>query len=1071
MSQSKDSIRWNGAMNKRCCLFAGCVVLGALSSPAWSAEPRANRTDGGASRPISFSPQTVRVWDKGNREYVWRERCGNNNEDHQMAGGFEWVGDSRDFISLGEAWVRDQRRGGLLMLSFPNGNVLNARLDVNLPEGHPFTLQYALTDWTARLTSNGLKFTVVATDADGKEHKLLEEVLEKGDQTVREKQFHFEYAVQSLTFTHDNLGQEFWDVLWIYPDGLVVPKIPPAETVKPPAAIASAQPRKPNYAALRSAIEDLIETFPNRYRRGREFLDRLEHVQQQAAQEKPDQTESLAQEFEGLQREALIANPLVSAQPILFVVRHQYRSHYHAIDTLFHTGEFNPDRGIDHAELFQGGGAMKMIDLAGDGEAKTMIEVPDGVARDPDLHFDADRVVFAMRRNRQEDYHICEINVDGSGLRQLTTAADVCDFDPIYLPDDSIVFSSTREPKYNMCSRDSGANLFRMEADGANIHQITKNTLFDNHASLLPDGRILYARWEYVDRNFGDAHGLWTVDPAGTNQAVYWGNNTAVPGAVFNAHLIPDTQRFVCILGPHHDRLWGAMGIIDRRMGIDGRRPVLRTWPAAAAGSVRIGGAFDCDHHARSVRIKYEDPWPLSDKYFLCSRMIGKGEQTGIYLLDVFGNEILLHTEGPGCYDPMPVRTRPRPPNVSARRDFTGGEGILYVADVYQGTHMQGVKRGSVKYLRVVESPEKRHWSPGRWNGQGYTAPGMNWHSLENKRILGSVPVEKDGSAHFSVPSDTFVYFQLLDEKGMMIQSMRSGTVLQSGERTGCVGCHEERRGAAQWVGESSPLALQRPPSRLDPWYGPPRLFGFAAEVQPVLDKHCVGCHDYGEEAGSKLNLAPDRTLAFNTAYNELWRKGYVKSVGGGPAEVQQAYSWGSHASKLVQVLRDPEYPGHETVALGREELDRIITWVDLNAVYYPTYSCAYPNSRTGRCPLDQKQLGRLSELTGVNFNNLMNYHGNRGPQVSFDRPELSPCLAKFDDKDDSRYKEALSIIEAGTRMLDKRPRADMPGFRPCDVDQRREEKYALRQQVERRNREAIRSGRKVYDDRQTVVD
>ena len=195
---------------------------------------------------------------------------------------------------------------------------------------------------------------------------------------------------------------------------------------------------------------------------------------------------------------------------------HQYRSHYHAIDTLFHTGELNPDLGMrPHANLFQGGGALKTIDFsrfkppAGQPRSdspradppaeeegavvKTLLETRDGVARDPEVYFDGKKIVFALRRNAAEDYHIWEIKADGAGLRQLTSAEGVSDVDPMYLPDDSIVFSSTREPKYNMCSRDHGANLFRMEADGANIHQIGKNNLFDNQPSLMPDGRILYA--------------------------------------------------------------------------------------------------------------------------------------------------------------------------------------------------------------------------------------------------------------------------------------------------------------------------------------------------------------------------------------------------------------------------------------------------------------------------------------------------------------------------------------------------------------------------------------------------
>ena len=252
--------------------------------------------------------------------------------------------------------------------------------------------------------------------------------------------------------------------------------------------------------SLRAAVEDLGRTFGERYP-GDDFLKSLDTVAE-------GDEKSLRQ----LAREALIANPLVSDRPILFVTRHQYRSHYHAIDTLFHTKEFNPDRGIEHADLFQGGGSIKTLDVK-TGKVTTLLKVPNGIARDPDIHFDGKRFVFALRRDKHEDYRICEMATDGGELRQLTKAEGVCDFDPIYLPDDSIVFSSTREPKYNMCSRDIAANLFRMEADGANIHQITRNTLFDNHAELMPDGRILYARWEYVDRNFGDAHGLWTVNP------------------------------------------------------------------------------------------------------------------------------------------------------------------------------------------------------------------------------------------------------------------------------------------------------------------------------------------------------------------------------------------------------------------------------------------------------------------------------------------------------------------------------------------------------------------------------
>jgi hypothetical protein len=799
-------------------------------------------------------------------------------------------------------------------------------------------------------------------------------------------------------------------------------------------------------AALTAAIEDLTRTFGDKYPDGGEYLNRLSDIERRGNQA----------QFESLRREALIANPLVSGRPILFVVRQQYKSDHHNTATIFKTGEINTNS-------FRGGGAMKVIDFAGGDKVSTLIETSQGLLRDPEVHFGGGKIVFSMRKNIEDDYHIYEINTDGTGLKQLTSAPGVADFDPLYLPDDSIVFSSTREPKYCMCNRHIMGNLFRMDADGANIHQIGKSTLHEGHSALMPDGRILYDRWEYVDRNFGDAQGLWTVNPDGTNQSVYWGNNTWSPGSVIDARAIPGTEKVLCIFGSCHDRPWGALAIIDRRLGTDGRKPVVRTWTADAVNLIAEAGprpdVYGFDEFTK-VNPKYEDPYPLSDKYFLCSRMTGRGEQMGIYLLDIFGNEVLLHVEEPGCFDPMPVARRQRPMTVPLRRDFNNLNGYLYILNVYEGTHMEGVQPGTVKYLRVVESPEKRFWTHAEWGGQGVHCPALNWHSFENKRILGTVPVAEDGSAYFEVPSDKFIFFQLLDANKMMVQSMRSGTVAQSGEVTGCTGCHENRRQTPKQFSEKIPIALKRQPSKLNGWKGEPRLFSYASEVQPVFDKHCVSCHDFGQEAESKIILAGDRTNTFNASYNELWRKKYIKAIGAGPSDIQQPYSWGSHASKLVEVIRE----GHYDVKLSSDEFERIVTWIDLNGPYYPRYDCAYPNNLAGRCPLDNKQLKRLTELTGVPFTKLATHAQNTGPQVSFDRPRLSPCLANFEDTSNPGYIEALAIIESGRRMLQQRPRADMPGFEACALDQQRQQNYTTRQQAEARNRRAIQNGEKLYD-------
>ena len=834
----------------------------------------------------------------------------------------------------------------------------------------------------------------------------------------------------------------------------------------PSAEALSFKPSQNSRCPLRQAIVYLIITFGDEYPNGSQYLARLDQLELALANANDNDVRQLQNRFDALQREALLANPLVSGQPIVYVVRHQYTYDHH------NTHNFSPDAKNEFNQgHFRPGGALKTIDFGNDGAITTLIDTSEGVIRDPRVHWDGQRILFSMRKKAEDSFHIYEMNVDGTGLKQLTYLKDTDNIHPLYLADNSIVFSSTREPKYCMCNRHIMANIYRMEPDGANVHQITKNTLFDRPTDIMPDGRILYDRWEYVDRNFGDAQALWTVNPDGTNQAIYWGNNTPAPGAVIDARIIPGTQLAICVFSSCHDLSWGALAIIDRRLGMDGRNPVRRIWPENAIDLVHDSGtANNAWDIFVGVKPKYKDPYPLSEAFFLVSRLIeGSGHpndrenQTGIYLIDVFGNELLLHTEAPGCFNPMPLVSKDRPNNIPSRRNFKNEEGYLYVLDVYAGNYMSGVKPGSARYLRVVESPEKRYWVPGQWNAQGQTHPGVNWHSFETKRILGTVPVEKDGSAYFAVPSDRFVYFQLLDENGMMIQSMRSGTVVQSGEMTGCVGCHEDRRTAPPAEKSHIPLALQKPPRVLEGWYGPIRDFGYMAEVQPVFDQSCVSCHDFGQPAGEKLNLAADRNLIFNTSYNELWRKGYIQVIGGGPAEVQQPYSWGSLASPLVQVLLN-KHDTHEDVELDSEAFDRIVTWIDLNAVFYPDYSTSYPNHPGGRSPISGSQMDRLAQLTGHDLRRQFSHASNQGPLVSFGRPEISPVLNAFTDTDTPAYREALDIIRAGKKHSSNNPDVGMNGFELSGIDLWREEKYQHRLQIEMRYREAIRKGEKKYD-------
>jgi len=749
--------------------------------------------------------------------------------------------------------------------------------------------------------------------------------------------------------------------------------------------------------------------------------------------------------------------------PILFVVRKQYIKDHHNTATFFPAAKHEFNTGY-----FVPGGALKILDPS-TGSTTTLLETESGVIRDPDVHFSGRKIVFSMRKDIEDSYHIYEINSDGTGLKQLTSIVDADDFDPIYLPSGKIAFTSTREPKYVMCNRHIAANLYSMDADGANINQIGRSTLFEDHASLMPDGRIMYSRWEYVDRNFGDAQGLWVCNPDGTEHAIYYGNNTSSPGAVLDGRVIPGTQSTVCTFGSCHDRPWGAIAIIDRRLGIDGPDPVLRTWPEGLESWVFVNddvkNVFDV---FKKTPVKYEDPYPLSDpetgiggRYFLCSRQVSV-DHMALYLLDAKGEDIMLYDEGPekmSCFDPMLLAPRHRPQDVTAKRRYSEEDGSFLVMDVYEGTHMDGIERGDVKYLRVVHVEEKRFWNPGGWVGQGTQAGAMNWDNFENKRILGTVPVEADGSAYFECPSNAFVYFQLLDKNKMMVQSMRSGTIVQPGETQSCIGCHDERSMAPPaYQTNSMPMAALRKPSQLKGWKGESRAFNYLSEVQPVWDAKCISCHDWGGPGAEKLVLAGDKGLFFNASYTELWRKGYTGAIGAGSAVLQQAKAWGSHKSIMMETILS----GHQGVKLTAEELEIVATWIDLNGVYYPEFASNYPHSLVGRSPLDNKQLARLQELTGKEFREYRRKEKNPGPMVCFDRPEKSPCLEGLTGE---TYKEVLAIIRTGKESLEAKPRADMPGFRlENEIDIWRADKYSIRRKQEQRNQAAIAAGIKVYD-------
>jgi hypothetical protein len=446
---------------------------------------------------------------------------------------------------------------------------------------------------------------------------------------------------------------------------------------------------------------------------------------------------------------------------------------------------------------------------------------------------------------------------------------------------------------------------------------LSSGAFTENTPAVLPDGRVLYTRWEYVNRDAVSFHHLWTMNPDGSATMVYFGNQQ--PGGVFiDAVPIEGTDRIVMINSPGHGRREHAGQV--------------------ATVSVRSGPNHRAAMRPVSRRGDCRDPWPLSAEVFLVAR----GNQ--ILLMDAAGGAEVLHTGDMMVHEPRPLIARPRPRVVGPRAELTKTTGTLALADVYVGRRMADVKRGSVKKLLVMEDLPK----PANFHGGG-SQPIGHGVTTTLKRVLGTVPVEPDGSACFEAPALRSLYVALLDENDLSIKQMRSFLTIQPGETLGCVGCHEKRTQTPR--AGHRPMALRREPSRIQPVAGAPDVVDFPRDVQPVLDKHCIRCHNPKDRKGGVV-LTGDRGPVFSLSYYDLLLHWQVKDTTGNPGHGtgrqpgnDRPYSTHSSASPLMKKVDTH----HNKVQLSPRERDVIRLWIDTNTQYAGTYA-AYGTGQVGGC-------------------------------------------------------------------------------------------------------------------------
>jgi hypothetical protein len=690
-------------------------------------------------------------------------------------------------------------------------------------------------------------------------------------------------------------------------------------------------------------------------------------------------------------RRLAFLNPLIDFEELLFVKRF--------------TQETYPDVCLNHMPwVSRPGGDICVLNMAGPTEEPEVRRILNGAlgpghVHGVDLWWDAGRIVFGYAKaksnqppkgwkDRQTNYHlrrteepihIYEVNVDGTNLRQVTDG-QWSDLDPTYAPNGDIVFVSERCGCSLQCNEydkdETSCNLFVCNPDGSNIRWMSVSKDGDYLPHCLADGTIGYTRWEYQERGWAHVQSIWTIRPDGTGADALFKQHLNDPWALEDVRSIPGTgtSKLAAIATGHHTLAVGPVVVITPSAGMNSPKAIEIVTPGVhppeggmSGSPVEQGGVFDRGGF-------YSTVWPLSEKYFLVSYSYSSSQTEpagyGLYLIDVFGNkELLYRDQAISCFSPIPLQQRPKPPILPDKTDPSKSYATCVVTEATHGA--DGIKPGEARFIRISHRllwPYDNEYGGHRYTEKAYP---NNWTPV---RVMGTVPVESDGSAHFRVPADTPVYFQLLDENHMELRRMRSFISFQPGEARGCVGCHETREEAPS--SGPRPLALRRAPSEPIPPPWGEHAISFLRDIQPILDRHCVKCHSGMRPAGGldfcggltpgpgsgPGHAEPIAGYGFNRAFETIVQHKLVSwSDVQGDARTTQPLEFGSRRSRIIDVLR--EGPCGRRAMLSRQEWLSLLIWIDGNAPYHDRFVNKRQKQPAYSLPADSELIQSITDV------------------------------------------------------------------------------------------------------------
>jgi len=710
-----------------------------------------------------------------------------------------------------------------------------------------------------------------------------------------------------------------------------------------------------NADAMERAINAYATKYPEVYKDKAALLGQVADLRKAAEAAKASNDFGVklatAQKIETLSDAVFMKHPAIDFKEILFV-RRSTGSVHNGLPQNWQGNSSVPLRGYVNDVVR---GPLRQND-----KDPQVVYASDNFVGDVDLDFDAERIMYSTGKGGERGWRVFETPLDQPGTAKEITPSDQNDidfYDPCYLPDGRRLFVSTSGFHGVPCvgGSDYVGNLSLMDKDGS-IRRLCYDQ--DNNwcPTVMPNGRVMFLRWEYTDSAHYFSRVMMSMNPDGSDQQEFYGSGSYWPNSLFYARPIPgSTTKFVGIVSGHHgvarkgecilfDAARGRLetaGAVQRIPGW-GKPVENRTLDQLVAGSSPL----------------FLHPFPLSDELFLVSMYENEGGPFFIALADVYDNLIpLWQSSSDNLFEPVPIKKQPKPVMPADRYVKGAKECTVYMVSAGNGPGLRNVPHGKVKALRVFNY----EYSPRNAGGHydiGFEGP---W---DPRVILGTVDVEEDGSCSFKAPANTPITVQPLDENGNAMQLMRSWLVGIPGETIACMGCHEKQNAAAPTMAS---IAAKKKPQTIKPWYGPRRNFAFDREVQNVLDTSCVGCHNAKATAKNKMGQPiPNFEKApgdggFSVAYLNLHP--YVRRNGPeGDYHILTPLEFHADTSELIQILKK----GHHGVVLNPEQWSRLFTWIDLNVPYWGTWT---EKTGDGRKEILNRRHEMAARYSNVDFN------------------------------------------------------------------------------------------------------